>query len=646
METSAQGQLTLACELDPYTLGATPSGYGDADTYGQRDEYVPRTKDELLAAALRPGQLVVLAGPSKVGKTRTAFEVLRAHDDWSTALLAAPTPQSLNQLVGHPALSSSDPLVIWLDELHRFLPPTGGLSQATISRLLDRPGPTVLSPPSVAEQRDLLRSIEGELTREARLVLDNATLIELASTRQDPGEQARAVTVYPEAASRPEGLAETLAGAPELLRRYRGAATANPVLHMLVQTCVDWARCGLARPIPEPISSSSPATALKENRPDLILRDNEIHQALSQAREAAAGEGQVALLLTHRPVDLSRAYEVSDYLVAADDGQGGEQARPVTDITWRRVLDRATDQDALGVGVAAYLRGNIPVAVAASRRAAEAEHTDAQYGLGIMLATGLDPPDLAGARTWWTKAAHAGHTDAQYNLGVLLATRLNPPDLPGARTWWTKAAEAGHTDAQYNLGILLAYEMEPPELAEARDWWTRAAEAGDAAAQYDLGRAARRPAGPARPGCRPDLVDQSRPRRAQRRPVRPRGTSRSLVDPPDLAAARDWWTRAAHAGHSGAQYGLGVLLAYQLDPPDLAAARTWWTKAAHAGHIRAQYNLGRLLALGLSPADLAAARTWWTKAAHAGHAGAEYNLRQIEDRSVLVQVPYLTDPGP
>jgi hypothetical protein len=65
------GRLPRLAGLDPFTLGATPSGYGNAEPYGQRDEYVPRTKDEPLAAALRPGRLVVLVGPSKAGKTRT-----------------------------------------------------------------------------------------------------------------------------------------------------------------------------------------------------------------------------------------------------------------------------------------------------------------------------------------------------------------------------------------------------------------------------------------------------------------------------------------------------------------------------------------------------------------------------------------------
>jgi TPR repeat protein len=549
----------LACELDPYTLGATPSSYGDVATYGQRDEYVPRTKDQLLAAALRPDRLVVLAGPSKVGKTRTAFEVVRTHDEWSTALLAAPTPQCLNQLVGHPPLRSTDPLVIWLDELHRFLSPAGSLSQAIVSRLLNRPGPTVLVATMRAGQRDLLRSVEGELTRDARVVLDSATWIELASTRLDPGEQARAATVYPEADSRQEGLAEALARAPELLRRYRGAATANPALHMLVQICVDWARCGLARPIPEADLLLLVRTALKEDRADLIMPDNEVHQALRQTREAVAGKGQVAMLRTHRSADLSCAYEASDYLVAADDGQNGEQVRPVPAAIWRRILDRVADQDALGVAVAAYLRGNIPVAVAASSRAAAADDTGAQYNLGTLLATRLNPPDLPGARTWWTKAAQAGHTDAQYNLGILLAYELEPPELAEARTWWTRAAEAGDVAAQYDLGRLLVDRLDPPDLAAARTWWTKAAQSGHSGAQYGLGVL---------------LACQQ--------------------DPPDLAAARTWWTKAAQSGHVRAQYNLGRLLALGLSTADLAAAWTWWTKAAHADHTRAEGNLKQI----------------------------------------------------
>ena len=144
-----------------------------------------------------------------------------------------------------------------------------------------------------------------------------------------------------------------LAGAPELLRRYRDAATADPLLHILVQTCVDWARCGLARPIPEPDLLALARDALEENHPDRDLSDDEMDEALRRARKPIAGGGQVALLRTHRLTGRSRGYEAFDYLVAADDGQGGERARPVAETTWRRFLDRATDEDAFRIGIAA-----------------------------------------------------------------------------------------------------------------------------------------------------------------------------------------------------------------------------------------------------------------------------------------------------
>ena len=71
--------------------------------------------------------------------------------------------------------------------------------------------------------------------------------------------------------------------------------------------------------------------------------------------------------------------------------------------------------------------------------AADAGGTDAMKNLGFLLADQLDPPDLDGARTWYTRAGHVGNTDAVNNLG----DRLDPPDRRSARTWYSKAADAG-----------------------------------------------------------------------------------------------------------------------------------------------------------------------------------------------------------
>ena len=90
---------------------------------------------------------------------------------------------------------------------------------------------------------------------------------------------------------------------------------------------------------------------------------------------------------------------------------------------------------------------------------------DSQNALGELLIQ-LDPPDMAGARHWWTAAAEGGKTGAQTRLGKLLAGYLEPPDLTGARRWLTAAAEAGDTDAQSNLGLLLT-QLDPPDLTGA-----------------------------------------------------------------------------------------------------------------------------------------------------------------------------------
>ena len=122
----------------------------------------------------------------------------RGHGFWSEALLAAPAPQSLGQLAGHPALGSSDPLVIWLDDLLRFLPPTG---EMFAGHHLPRARPAGTDRPARhpphRSAANCCEVLEGELTREVRMVLDNASSIELGSTRDDPDEQARAAASIP-----------------------------------------------------------------------------------------------------------------------------------------------------------------------------------------------------------------------------------------------------------------------------------------------------------------------------------------------------------------------------------------------------------------------------------------------------------------
>ena len=590
-----QDELPLLTELDPYRLGATPSEFGDTHSYGQRDPYVPRTRDELdsrLRAALQPGRLVLVVGPSKSGKTRTAFEAAR--QCWPQARLLAPIPAGLNRLVTHPRHeNTADPIVVWLDDLQRFLTGTDPLTPARLTNLLSRPGPTVALATLRQEERARLSAATGELTRDTRQLLDDArdTTFELGPTSDDPGEQAAARASYPTADLSTTGLGEQLAGAPALLSQYDDARYSDPLLHAVVQVAIDWARVGMARPIPDIDLGKLAVDALLSERPDLEPSEEQFAEAIAAARTPPRGAGMVAALRTVLLPDRSRGYRPFDYLVAADDGQTA-RPRAIPDPFWDQALARATPDEAFAVSFVAVQRDNIPAAIHAAGQAADAGNTTAMYNLGYLLAERLAPPDLAKARTWYQKAADAGNAWAMINMGNLLAERLDPPDLVEARAWYQRAADVGNPTAMTNLGVL-SERLDPPQPAEARTWLQRAADAGNILGMTNLGK----------------LLAE--------------------LDPPELAEARAWFQKAAEAGNTDAMTNLGVLLAVRLDPPELAEARAWFQKAAEAGNAAAMISLGYLLAARLEPPELAEARTWYRKAAETGNTTAMYNLGNL-----------------
>jgi hypothetical protein len=65
-------QLPLARDVDPSSLGATPTKY----TKTAEDVYVPRTVDRQLEEKLISDRLVLLLGPATAGKSRTGAEAL------------------------------------------------------------------------------------------------------------------------------------------------------------------------------------------------------------------------------------------------------------------------------------------------------------------------------------------------------------------------------------------------------------------------------------------------------------------------------------------------------------------------------------------------------------------------------------------
>lgn len=582
VEVASGEELPMVTELDPYRLGATPSHFGSTDNYGERDPYVARTRDRDLATALTDAaerkSLVLLVGPSKVGKTRTAFEAIRTY--LPQAHLLFPRPGVFDRLVVHPRLrDSNDAVVVWLDDLDRYLTHSNPLTPSLLSRLVNRSGTTIALATLRQEQRDRLQQI-GELTRDSRLLLDHAITIDLAPlTNADPKEEAAARVAYPGQELR-FGLAAHLAGAPELTRRYDDARYTDPMQRAVIEVAIDWVRTGRPDPIPEAILNELSLNAFELERPDLDGTNQDTAAAIKDARTPPEGLGRVAALTTYRLPDGSRAYRPFDYLVAADDGQH-HPSRPIPEYFWEKALKDADPEISLAVSLAAFQRNKIPLVISASEQAAAAGQAHAMFGLGVMAQA---RNDMAAARVWYLRAAAGGDTDAMVNLGVLLAERSDPPELDAARRWYEKAADAGDTDAMFNLGVLFADLQDSPDLDAARGWYEKALAAGNTMALVNLGAMA--------------------------------------VDRDDLETARGWYERAVAAGHIFAMVSMGMTFLKQT-PPDTKAARDWFEKAADKGNSDAMFELGRLFG---DRDELDAAREWFDKAANAGNTHAMVQL--------------------
>jgi TPR repeat protein len=98
--------------------------------------------------------------------------------------------------------------------------------------------------------------------------------------------------------------------------------------------------------------------------------------------------------------------------------------------------------------------------------------------------------------------------------------------------------------------------------------------------------------------------------------------------------AVEWYWKAAHQDHPGAQLNLGQMFQSGRGvSQDAAQALNWIRKAADQNHAPAQAILGAMHAKGRGvPQDDAEAVTWYRLAAEQGHAEAQYNLGYIYDQ--------------
>ncbi|MBH0779850.1 tetratricopeptide repeat protein [Nocardia bovistercoris] len=576
----SDGGLPAVADLDCYQLGATPSEFGAPGRSGSDDPYVRRTHndvDERLASALRRERLVLLVGQSKAGKTRSLFEAVRL--ELPDARILVPNPDSLPHLANcDEFVGSEEPIVIWLENLDRFLVRRRPLTLGLLNRLTARRARTVVAATMRSEARDRLSAGGEDLAYEIRSVLDRAVAIELAPTSDDSFEHAAAMIAYPMLSLGRHGLAEILAGAPEQLRRYDVARFGNPALHAVLQVAIDWARIGHPRPVPEDLLIELTMRTIEDQRPELDVTVEQVREAIGVARLPTRDAGSVAALVTHRLPDRSRAYRPFDYLVAADDGAVRHHShRDIPPDFWDGATRDADSNTLLSVGITARSRENRDASEALVRRAAEMGAGDAMSLLGLFL---HERGSEAEAGIWYRRAADAGDVDAMGWLGSALYRRGAEVE---AEAWYRRAAEAGDIRAMALLGISL---QEHGDDAEAETWLRRAAEGDHSSAMRLLGSLLR------------ERGDDAEAEIWLRRAALA-GSTRAMdllgilsQERGEDAEAEAWYRRAVAAGSTRAMNLLGIL---SQERGEDAEAEAWYRRAAEAGDIRAMALLGILL---------------------------------------------------
>ncbi len=123
---------------------------------------------------------------------------------------------------------------------------------------------------------------------------------------------------------------------------------------------------------------------------------------------------------------------------------------------------------------AAYRAGNVEIAIAIARQAAEQSDPQAQAALAFYLYTRI-PPDPAQALAWWRRAAEQGNAEAQFMLATQYFYGVTTPaDYGEAYRWALIAARSNRgSEAARNEVLKLTAEirakLSPDQIKAAQE---------------------------------------------------------------------------------------------------------------------------------------------------------------------------------
>lgn len=470
-----------------------------ADSYATQHAhppYIPRDVDKTLDGALATGtkRVILVAGPAKSGKSRTAYEALLRNVPDSpimvpTRMLAPRAPSGDPVAWGTLAVLADAERpedvvggrrpVLWLDEVDHFVA-TGELDLHVLRRLQrSYPGLVIMATIryQALEHMRHARRPAATVTDELQFAPESLRVdlpSQLSST-----EHTQARLLYPMLMTEPlleRSMGEYFAAVRELEQRYRHAE-AHPAGKAVVRAAIHWRRCGMERPIPKDDLRALAAHCLAALRTGAILTDASFDEALDWARTPLSSSA--ALIVTASTAD-GPAFTVFDALLdrARDPGD-----MPSAD-TFDLIVERCTPADTPGVAVAALrigrrdlarmlfeqlagshppaaLRGrlglaelaaesgDVPLALRMYKDVLDAEAADVSAEAALRLGElHFAQGERGQALAAWERAVTYDNADAS-PLAALRAGDLNEEDgdRRRARTLWQRAAEHGHPEA-------------------------------------------------------------------------------------------------------------------------------------------------------------------------------------------------------
>ncbi|MFF4285990.1 hypothetical protein ACFY0R_11780 [Streptomyces sp. NPDC001633] len=636
----------MISEWDPHDLEVHPAGPNPGRPASGAlparilPSYVPRDHDQVLAeivqdAAQGHSRMVVLIGGSSTGKTRACWEAVQAlaNQGWR---LWHPFDPTRAEAALHNLERVLPSTVVWLNEAQHYLgdPRLGERIAAAVQSLLTHPGRgpalilgtlwpeyvdeyTALPFPGSTDPHSRVRELLAGRTLTVPEAFDQEALHKAASLSKG-GDQLLADALT--RAGSDGRVTQDLAGAPELLRRYKQS---TPAARAVLEAAMDARRLGVGIHLPQTFLTAAATDYLSDHDLDLLAADW-AEAAFADLARPVHGKQAPLRRSNRRPTchppgcsPQPRApslkggpvFRLADYL--EQHGRTTRRLLCPPASFWHAAYTHLTNPDDINnLAKAARKRHRLQWAHYLCHRAVGAGQADA---LAQMAWRRDESGDYEGAEALARKAARAGNARA---LTILAKSRETKGERTSAEALYREAASAGDAGAWVELAEMWAGSGD---LARAEEFFQRAANDGVSFAHFSMGQRYWR------------AGDIDRAEAAFRRLTdvgNPLGLLGFALLRHGADDANGALALAAQAVDAGVPFAVIRLARWREAAGDFDGAEDAYRNAANAGHSEGMHGLARMRQ---RVGDYEGAEAVYRSAADAGNTSALSGLVRLRE---------------